>query len=112
VTVAGPRLTTQTLAVLEAMIEHPDVEWYGFDLSRRSGVGPGTLYPMLARLFAAGWLERRWERVDPSLVGRPRRRFYSLSGAGELAARSAVGARGSGLSPHAAGHLKPRPGLA
>jgi DNA-binding PadR family transcriptional regulator len=106
----SPRLTRQTLAVLEAMVEHPDFEWYGFDLSRRSGVGAGTLYPILARLVASGWLERSWERVDPSVVGRPRRRFYRLTGTGELAVRSAIGAP-SALKPRVPGTL-PRPELA
>ena len=41
-------------------------------------MGSGTLYPLLARLEAAGWFTSEWEDVDPSEVGRPRRRLYKL----------------------------------
>ena len=46
----------------------------------------GTLYKALDRLRRLGFLESEWE--DPLLAaqeGRPRRRFYSLTAAGEAA---------------------------
>lgn len=46
----------------------------------------GTVYPLLARLEKAGWLESRWEEIDPAEAGRPRRRLYRLTGEGELVA--------------------------
>lgn len=86
----SPRLTTQTLTVLSAMVRDPEAEWYGLDLSKRSGLKPGTIYPILARLLDVGWLERRWENIDPTTEGRPRRRLYRLTGVGASAARWAL----------------------
>ena len=46
----------------------------------------GTLYKALKRLEKAGFLESFWE--DPQIVadeGRPRRRFYKVTMAGETA---------------------------
>lgn len=85
-----PTLTTQTLRVLAAMTQEPEVDWYGLALSRRSGLKPGTIYPILDRLLKAGWLERSWEDIDPVAEGRPRRRIYRLTGVGAPAARRAL----------------------
>jgi PadR family transcriptional regulator, regulatory protein PadR len=82
-----PRMTTQVLSVLNAMLADPDADWYGFDLCKKSGLKPGTIYPILDRLLKAGWLERRWEGIDPTAEGRPRRRLYRLTGVGASAAR-------------------------
>ena len=67
---AQPRMTTQTLAVLSTMLGDEDADWYGLDLSKRSGLKPGTIYPILDRLLKAGWLEREWEDIDPVSEGR------------------------------------------
>jgi PadR family transcriptional regulator PadR len=85
-----PRMTTQTLAVLSTMLGDEDADWYGLDLSKRSGLKPGTIYPILDRLLKAGWLDRRWEDVDPVAEGRPRRRLYRLTAVGAPAARRAL----------------------
>lgn len=86
----SPRPTTQTLAVLSLMLEDPDAEWYGLHLSERSGLKPGTVYPILDRLLKANWVERHWEEIDPTVEGRPRRRLYRLTGIGESAARTTL----------------------
>jgi PadR family transcriptional regulator PadR len=83
-------MTTQTLAVLSVMLSDPDGECYGLQLSERSGLKPGTIYPILNRLLKAGWLERRWEGIDPAMEGRPRRRLYRLTAVGAAAARQAL----------------------
>jgi len=85
-----PRMTTQTLSVLSTMLAAPEADWYGLDLSKRSGLKPGTIYPILDRLLKAGWLERRWEQIDPVAEGRPRRRLYRLTGVGAPSARRAL----------------------
>lgn len=85
-----PRITTQTLAILSMMLSDPIAEWYGLDLSDRVRLEPGTIYPILRRLLEVGWLTRRWEDIDPSEEGRPRRRLYRLTGVGERAAREAI----------------------
>lgn len=86
----GPKLTTQTLALLSTMVSDPEAEWYGLDLSKRSSLKPGTIYPILDRLLGAGWLERRWEDIDPAVEGRPRRRLYRLTRVGATSARLAL----------------------
>jgi PadR family transcriptional regulator PadR len=84
-------MTTQTLAVLSVILSAPtDAEWYGLELSRRSALKPGTIYPILDRLLKAGWLERRWEEIDPAAESRPRRRLYRLTAIGAPAARHAL----------------------
>jgi DNA-binding PadR family transcriptional regulator len=108
-------MTTQTLAVLSAMLSDPDTEWYGLELSNRSGIKPGTIYPILDRLLKAEWLERRWEEIDPTIEGRPRRRLYSLTGIGMPAAQRALDEHLVSLRrPGPAQSLRPghRPGLA
>jgi PadR family transcriptional regulator, regulatory protein PadR len=87
----APRMTTQTLAVLSTILIDPDTDWYGLELSKRSGLKPGTIYPILDRLLKAGWLERHWEDIDPAVEGRPRRRLYRLTHVGAPAARQALG---------------------
>jgi len=86
----APRLTTQTLAVLGVILSDPDADFYGLELSNRSRLKPGTVYPILDRLLKAKWLERRWEDIDPAVEGRPRRRLYRLTGDGAPAARWAL----------------------
>ncbi len=83
-------MTTQALAVLSTILSDPDGDWYGLDLSKRSGLKPGTIYPILDRLLKAGWLERRWESIDPAVEARPRRRLYRLTRVGSLAGRQAL----------------------
>ena len=86
----SPRMTTQMLTVLSALLSDPDADWYGFDLCKRVGMKPGTIYPIFARLLEAGWVERYWERIDPFEEGRPRRRLYRLTAVGAPAARQAL----------------------
>lgn len=91
---AGMRLTAEG--------EEP----YGFLLAKRLAdgrpgalVAHGTLYKALARLVAAGLLESSWE--DPAAgeaEGRPRRRLYRVTGAGELAVQHAAAERRSAAS--------------
>ncbi len=84
------RLTQPTLKVLRFLLETPREGRSGAEMSKATKVGSGTLYPMLARLEAAGWLSSEWEMVDPSEVGRPRRRFYKLTAVGQNNARAAL----------------------
>ena len=68
--------------------------FHGFQLAKQIAdhAGPrpltahGTLYKALQRLEEAGLLESQWE--DPNIAaaeGRPRRRLYEVTGAGERA---------------------------
>lgn len=85
-----PRLTPQTLALLNVLLEQP-ADWkYGLELIEALGIKGGTVYPTLARLERFGWLESHREDVDPSLIGRPRRRLYRLTGEGQRQAQDAL----------------------
>jgi DNA-binding PadR family transcriptional regulator len=92
------RLSLQTLRVLEAFLEDPTAELAGADVHRRSGIASGTLYPNLLRLEAAGWLNSRWEAIDPSAAGRPRRRLYRLTRTGLARASEVFASFGRGVT--------------
>jgi DNA-binding MarR family transcriptional regulator len=76
------RMSLQTLKVLEAFLENPADQLSGAEVHQRCGLASGTLYPILMRLESAGWFVSRWESVDPSSAGRPRRRLYRLTPTG------------------------------
>lgn len=80
------RVTGPLLKVLQAFMDDPTVEVYGLDLLRATHLTSGTLYPLLGRLEAEGWVTRRWEEIDPAEGGRPRKRFYRLTGLGQYEA--------------------------
>lgn len=85
-----PRLTTQTLKVLAFLMSEGRSEFSGADIARNTSLASGTLYPILIRLEQAGWAESHWEAGDPRKLGRPRRRFYKVTGIGARKARSAL----------------------
>ena len=72
------RMTLPTRLVLQAMLDDPTQEMYGLQIGREAGLPSGTIHPILARFEKCGWLESRWEDVDPGKEGRPRRRYYRL----------------------------------
>jgi PadR family transcriptional regulator PadR len=73
---------------------------HGYDLCQQAGIKSGTLYPLLIRLEAQGYLEAEWQ--SPAETGRPPRHAYRLTSAGLRFAREnpPLGAarRGSALS--------------
>jgi PadR family transcriptional regulator PadR len=83
-----PRITHQTLVVLNEFLIDPTRELSGSDLLDRVRVASGTLYPILMRLEEAKWLRSHQEDVDPSDVGRPRRRLYRITSTGLARTRS------------------------
>jgi PadR family transcriptional regulator PadR len=92
------RMSLQTLHVLEAFLDNPADELAGADVQRRSKLASGTLYPILLRLEAAGWFVSRWETVDPTHVGRPRRRLYRLTPSGLARASEVFSSFGRGVT--------------
>jgi PadR family transcriptional regulator PadR len=91
------RMSLQTMKVLEAFLEDPATELAGADVQKRSGIASGTLYPILLRLETAGWFVSRWETVDPTSVGRPRRRLYRLTPGGLTRASEVFASFGRGV---------------
>jgi len=85
-----PRMTIPVQLVLRALLEHPTRELYGLEICQAAGLASGTIHPILARLEGLGWLESRWEDIDPVKEGRPKRRYYRLSPDGAEQARYAL----------------------
>ena len=80
---------------------------YGLDIVDRTGLPSGTVYPGLGRLRKSGLVRARWEdQRHAEREGRPRRRYYELSGDGarvlaDGAARMANVLAGLGAEPTA-----------
>jgi PadR family transcriptional regulator, regulatory protein PadR len=83
----GRKPSVQTLRVLSVMLENPMIEHYGLELSKGAQLASGTIYPILRRLEQQGWVVSRWEDIDPTVEGRPRKRLYQLTGSGARQAR-------------------------
>lgn len=84
-----PRITAETLKVLAA-IGAGAGSASGTVIAKETRLASGTLYPILMRLERAGWVSSEWEVASPQDLGRPRRRFYRLTGKGAAYARSAA----------------------
>jgi DNA-binding PadR family transcriptional regulator len=84
----SPNTSPQTVRVLGLLLQEPEGWHYGYDLSRRTALKSGTLYPILLRLSEQGWLETRWE--EPEHPGRPPRHIYRLTAEGVREARSTL----------------------
>jgi DNA-binding PadR family transcriptional regulator len=102
-------MTIPTQRVLRALLDDPDTERYGYELGELADLRTGTVHPILARLEGLGWLQSRWEDIDPQTEGRPARRYYRLTAEGAQAAQSAL-ARAYRPSPARA--LRPQVGEA
>jgi PadR family transcriptional regulator, regulatory protein PadR len=86
----SPRMTLPTQFVLSAFLDTPTQDFYGREIGAAAGLPSGTVHPILARLERLGWLESRWEQIDPRLEGRPPRRYYKLTASGADGARDAL----------------------
>jgi DNA-binding PadR family transcriptional regulator len=82
------RITYPTAVVLNALVTG---HGYGFDIIDVTGLGAGTVYPILRRLEEEGLVRSSWEAVTRARSqGRPPRRNYRLTAAGEEQVREAV----------------------
>jgi PadR family transcriptional regulator PadR len=75
------RITATVGKVLRVFLDDVTEPRYGYELMQRTGLASGTLYPVLARLEAAGWLISDLEGIDPAAERRPARRFYRITAA-------------------------------
>jgi len=82
-------MTGPTLKVIGQLMTAPVAGIAGADISKSAGIPSGTLYPILFRLEKAGWLRSEWEEVNPSEIGRPRKRMYKLTSVGMSESRIA-----------------------
>lgn len=74
------------IAVLDRAVEAEPA--YGTQICRATGLGPGTVHPILQHLTAAGWAES-WTKPahqgDQPRPGGPPRRYYRLTDTGRTA---------------------------
>lgn len=68
------RITPATALVLEALLSAESV--WGLQIVKDTGKKPGTVYPILERLEAAGWVRGEWDATEERKG--PRRRYYRL----------------------------------
>ena len=94
-----PRITLNMLRVLTILLERPQQEHFGLEMSRQADLPTGTIYPILARLEQAGWITGHWEDIDEAAEGRPARRYYQLTPSGAQRAKRAVADARAALLP-------------
>jgi PadR family transcriptional regulator len=104
------------LDILEAALDlrsDGEPHFHGFAVAKRLQeqdgakrlTAHGTLYKALARLERAGLLESSWEDPDVGAAeGRPRRRFYKVTGQAEVAVQ--VARRLQDVEPQSAPRLQ------
>lgn len=70
---------------LALMIDTSGRHW-GYELSKRSGVRSGVMYPILQRMLDKGWLDDGWESQPlAERAKRPPRRYYEVTDEGKIA---------------------------
>lgn len=79
-------LSNHARALLAALLEARQGWSHGYALAQRAGIKSGTLYPLLIRLEAQGYLEAEWQ--PPEDARRPPRHAYRLTDAGVELART------------------------
>lgn len=78
-------LSNHARALLAALLAARDRWSHGYDLAALTGIKSGTLYPLLIRFEAQGYLEAEWQQ--PVVSGRPPRHAYRLTVLGQQVAR-------------------------
>jgi len=107
---SGVRVTVATAQVLRAFLADVSRSRYGYDLMQETGFPSGKLYPILARLAHAGWLDRKREDIDPVAEGRPARYLYCLTELGTVNARYELAKLTEQLTLPSSPQLRPQPG--
>lgn len=93
-----PRPTRNVLQVYAALLRGHAGKNYALELSKEAKVSVGTIYAVMARLEGAGLVTSQIEEDTASLLGRPPRRYYMLTGRGQGVARQELEAAGQSLS--------------
>jgi PadR family transcriptional regulator, regulatory protein PadR len=100
------RMTPTLARVLHTFLEDPTKPRWGYDVMRSARIQSGTLYPLMARLEEAGWLQAGWEHDLPE--SRPPRKYYQLTAEGLTNARLELASYGRQKSARA-GRASGRP---
>ena len=83
------RVTAPTVDVLSILLESQGPV-FGLEIMKRSGRPSGTIYPILERLERQGWIASEWEEHTDTQLRR--RRVYTFTAEGAVAARDVVAA--------------------
>jgi DNA-binding PadR family transcriptional regulator len=82
-----PLMTYATAIVLLALDQGYR---YGFDMIDATGLGSGTVYPVLRRLEDARLIKSKWEHLAVARSSsRPSRKYYALTSAADSAVEQA-----------------------
>ena len=81
------RRTRARVAIATELLRRRNATHWGYELSRNSGIGAGSMYPFLSELLEAGYLSDGWEDT----AKRPRR-YYRLTQEGERFLKDFLGA--------------------
>jgi len=91
-------MTLTVQLVLRALLADPGREMYGREIMQAASLATGTVYPILARLEAEGWVSVRDAVIDKRAEGRPARRYYKLTESGAKEAGKAMSRAATQLS--------------
>lgn len=84
------KITELTKQVLKIFLDNSDMQLYGLQISNTLSRPYGSVLPLLIKLEKAGWLETDLENIDPSIEGRPKRKYYMITTKGKANARAAI----------------------
>jgi PadR family transcriptional regulator, regulatory protein PadR len=79
----GVRKTHSLVLLAMALMTDPGGRHWGYDLSKRSGIRSGVLYPTLQRMLDQGLVQDGWEEQGEVRAKRPPRRYYELTDKGK-----------------------------
>ncbi|MBH0780385.1 PadR family transcriptional regulator [Nocardia bovistercoris] len=84
------RMTPTTVVLLRRFLEDVGNPLFGFEAVREFKLSSGSVYPTLARLEKAGWIEGHLEDIDPKVELRRQRRYYTMTPKGAVEATRAM----------------------
>ncbi|MFE1836474.1 TniQ family protein [Streptomyces sviceus] len=100
------RIRAETLTLLRDLVDHAPTEFFGSQVSARTGLNQGSISDRLRQLEQAGWLASRPEddaswlsRATPGRGAGRRRTYYTLTAAGRRAAEHELQQRAPQLTP-------------
>lgn len=105
------RYTDSLVKVAQALCAEPNERYWGYPLTKTTGLRSGTLYPILNNLLDEGWLSDGWEEIDPSTAKRPPRRYYEITDTGLRELGAVLARADSEASRRRAAVRKVRPAL-
>ena len=81
------KASSNILRVVAVMLGDSAGQHYALELVKAAQVKVGSIYAILAKLEQHQWVTSDLETIDPSVAGRPPRRYYRLTAKGVQAAR-------------------------